>query len=128
MIMNTPSPLETLLKDHLSAEASGIESPDILVIFEARQKVLSRKTPARKSEDFFRMLTSLFQLELRFYHVGLSLLIISGGIFYLNEPTYNHNAHSALGAYNDVLSINNSTVSVNSSTMLTSIPTLVIRN
>ncbi len=128
MIMNTPTPLETLLKDRFSPEASGIESPDLLMVFEARQKVLSRKTPARKSEDFFRMLMSFFQLELRFYHVGLSLLLISGGIFYLNEPNYNHHVHSGLSAYNDVLSINNSTVSVNSSTMLTSIPTLVIRN
>lgn len=79
--MNTPTPLETLLKDHFSPEASGIENPDLLMVFEARQKVLSRKTPARKSEDFFRMLMSFFQLELRFYHVGLSLLLISGGIF-----------------------------------------------
>lgn len=126
--MNTPTPFETLLKDHFSPESSGIETPDLLMVFEARQKVLSRKTPARKSEDLFRMLMSFFQLELRFYHVGLSLLLISGGIFYLNEPNYNHHVHSGLSAYNDVLSINHTTVSVNSSTMLTSIPTLVIRN
>ena len=128
MNTNTAKQFESLLKERLSPEEAGIERPDLLLVFEARQKVMSRKTPVRKSEDIFRMLMSFFQLELRFYHVGLSLLLISGGIFYLNEPNYDHHVHSGLSAYNDVLSINNSTVSVNSSTMLTSIPTLVIRN
>ena len=126
--METQTHFEHFLKDALSSERSKIIHPDSLLVFEARQKVLSRNKPIKNSIRFFDSLFTFFKLELRFYHVGLSLLIISGGAFYLNEPNYRNSDASGLIPYSETLSINNTTVSVKSSTMLTSIPTLVIRN
>lgn len=128
MIMETQTHLENFLKDSLTPERSEFFRPDPLLVFEARQKVLSRKKSIRNSLNFFDSVFAFFKLELRFYHVGLSLLIISGGMFYLNEPNYRGSDATGLIPYSEALSINNTTVSVKSSTMLTSIPTLIIRN
>ncbi len=128
MTMNTHTHFEELLKESLSHDTAGIAAPDPLLVFEARQKVLSRKKEARSPRHLMQNILQFFTLELRFYHVGLSLLLISAGFFYVNEPNYSGHVNSELSAYHDALSTANSTISVNSSTMLTSIPTLVIRN
>jgi hypothetical protein len=120
--------LENLLRDVLSPDGSDIESPHPSLVYNAREKVLHKKNPIREPGFSFRDLIVFFKLEFKFYHVGVSFLLICAGVFYVNEPDYSGSGSASLNPYNDALSIKNTTISVNSSTMLTSIPTLVIRN
>lgn len=126
--MDRQKELDNFLGEILSAEASDIESPNPALIFAARQRVMARKQVAEEKISFTERLLLFFKLDFKFYHVGLSLLFISAGIFYLNEPNYNANGSGSFIHYDESLSIKNTTISVNSSTMLTSIPTTVIRN
>lgn len=120
--------LEKLLKEAMSPCEADVEMPDPSLVHHAREIVRSRKKTVTERYGFFTLLTEFFKLELKFYHVGLTVLLISAGIFYVNEPNYNNTDAAGLIQYNEALSIKNNTTSVNSSTMLTSIPTLVIRN
>lgn len=119
--------LDQLLKSAMSANESGIAAPETWLVDEARRKVMARKNTAKQLPAFLEQLFSFFTRELRFYHVGLSILLVSGGVFYMNEPNYG-TSDPAGSLYSDQLSAKNNTISVTSSTMLTSIPTLVIRN
>lgn len=112
----------------MSPYGADMDMPDPSLVYNARAIVQARKKTAAERPGLLSMLAAFFKLELRFYHVGLTVLLISAGIFYVNEPNYNSADAAGLVHYNDVLSIQHTTVSVNSSTMLTSIPTLVIRN
>ncbi len=126
--MDRNKEFEKFLGEMMSAEATDIESPHISLVNEARERIFVRKKSVPEEPIFLERLLTFFRLDFKFYHLGLSLLLISAGIFYVNEPNYNTNDSSAFVQYNEALSINNTTISVNSSTMLTSIPTLVIRN
>lgn len=128
MNMEKNKDFEKLLGEILSPDASDIESPHPSLVYNAREKVLARKKVVREPVFSFSSLIQFFKLEFRFYHVGLSVLFISIGLFYVNEPNYSDPGSSGFSQYNNSLSIKNTTISVNSSTMLTSIPTLVIRN
>ncbi|PBQ33297.1 hypothetical protein CNR22_16450 [Sphingobacteriaceae bacterium] len=126
--MDRKKELDNFLGEILSVEASEIESPNPALIFAARERVLARKKVETANTSFLERFLLFFKLDFKFYHVGLSLLLISAGIFYLNEPNYTSNSAGNFISYDESLSIKNTTISVNSSTMLTSIPTLVIRN
>jgi|GEM_PF-2924399 len=126
--MDTRKDFRNFLSEMMSAEASDIESPNPALVFAARDRVLARKKVMKEHLNFFDKLLLFFRLDFKFYHVGLSLLIISAGFFYVNEPNYTSDNSSSFSSYSEALSITNTTISVNSSTMLTSIPTLVIRN
>ena len=127
MIMERNSNVEKLLRELMSPGASEIESPHTALVYKARESVLARKKEVREPVFSLSRLISFFRMELKFYHVGMSLLLVSAGVFYFTEPSYNPAGTSRFIPH-DALSITNTTVSVNSSTMLTSIPTLVIRN
>jgi hypothetical protein len=104
-------------------------APDIELVKEARKKVLARrKASQEESVKLLDKLIGYFNLQLRFYHLGISVLLVFAGFFYFNDRDYSRTDGSGLMEYHADLSINNTTVSVTSSTMLTSIPTLVIRN
>ena len=64
----------------------------------------------------------------RLYPVGFAVMIVSAGFYSVHESRYSTVTSGALGELGNGLSIANNTISVNSSTMLTSIPTLIIRN
>ena len=128
MIMDRNKDLEKFLGEMMSVEATDIQSPHPSLVWEAREKIMARKKVVKERSNFFDRLISFFRLDFKFYHVGLSLLLISAGIFYLNEPNYNSSDSSNFIHYDEALSIKNATISVNSSTMLTCIPTTVIRN
>jgi hypothetical protein len=124
--METKKEFEKLLSETLSTEE--IKVPDVAFMYEARSRVLARKKKDVEHPRWIDMVFSFFNKELKLYHLGVSALLISGGAFYLNEPGYSNAGDAGLMGYHQEMSINNSTISVNSSTMLTSIPTLIIRN
>jgi hypothetical protein len=126
--MEKTKDFEKLLTNALSYHSSGIESPDPSLIFDARRVVMARKKQVKEPMDLFAMLLAFFKMELKVYHVGLCLLLFSAGFFYVKEPSYTDTGTVGLTGYRDALSTQNTTISVNSSTLLTSIPTLVIRN
>ena len=126
--MNRSKDLEKLLEETMSAEATDVQVPHPTFFYEAREKVAARKKLATAQAGFLDQLAAFFRFHLKFYHVGLCLLLISGGVLYVSEPSYTSVGSSGFIPSGDALSIQNTTISVNSSTMLTSIPTLVIRN
>jgi hypothetical protein len=128
MTMERNKDLEKLLGEMLSPDTADIESPHASLVYTAREKILARKKVVREPVFSFSRIIEFFKLEFRFYHVGLSVLLISIGMFYVNDSNYSSQNSPGFSQYNDALSIKNTTISVNSSTMLTSIPTLVIRN
>ena len=126
--MDRNKDLENFLGELMSADASGISAPSPALVAEARQKVLLHKKQVKKRSSISDLFTFLSGLNVKLYHVGISVLLVSAGIFYLNEPSYHSGDSSGFMQYKESLSITNTTISVNSSTMLTSIPTTVIRN
>jgi hypothetical protein len=127
--MDRAKDLEKLLGEMMSPEATEIQSPDLGYMYKARAAVAARKkSEVAERAGFFEKLFLFFKLDFKFYHVGLSVLLIFAGIFYMTEPNYSAGNSQGFMEYHEALSIKNTTISVNSSTMLTSIPTTVIRN
>ena len=127
--MKTKREVDDLLYEHLSATAIEFEAPSLGSMNEARFLIASRKKTSEKKENFFVFLYRLLIPDLKLYPIGMSLLIICACTIYFNDTTYSHaGAHDLSLSNQHSLSINNTTISVTSSTMLTSIPTLVIRN
>lgn len=126
--MDAQKDLETFLGEIMSADATEINAPHPALLWEAREKIMARKKVLNPGFSFFDRLIAFFRLDFKFYHVGLSVLLICAGIFYVNEPSYNNGSNGGFMQYKESLSISNTTISVISSTMLTSIPTTVIRN
>ncbi|WP_317900226.1 hypothetical protein [Aurantibacillus circumpalustris] len=126
--MDRNKDLDKYLGELMSVEALDMVACDISLVLAARKKVAARKKTIRVEISFIDQLTGFFRFDLKFYHVGVSVLLISAGLFYVNEPNYNSSVNAGFMEYKDALSITNTTISVNSTTMLTSIPTMVIRN
>jgi hypothetical protein len=118
---------EELLYRAMSPEE--FSAPGIGLVNGARKKVLARKKETQEeSVKLLDRIIRYFNLQLRFYHLGVSVLLLFAGFFYFNDRDYSRADTSGLMEYHADLSIHNTTVSVTSSTMLTSIPTLIIRN
>lgn len=121
--------MEKRIEEMMSPEATDIQSPDLGYMYKARAAVMARRKPeAAERAGFVDKLILFFKLDFKFYHVGLSVLLVSAGIFYVTGPDYSAGNSAGFMEYHEALSIKNTTISVNSSTMLTSIPTTVIRN
>ena len=126
--MDSNNAIEKHLGELMSVEAIDVPNPDLSLVNAARNKVAARKKTIRIQISFFDQLIAFLRFDFKFYHLGVSLLLISAGIFYVNEPNYNSGVSGGFIEYKEALSITNTTISVNSTTMLTSIPTMVIRN
>lgn len=127
--MDRAKDLEKILGEIMSPENTEIQSPDLAYMYEARAKVMARKKVSKEhTMGLIERFILFIKLDFKFYHVGISLLLVSAGIFYVTEPNYSSGNPAGLIEYQEALSIKNTTISVNSSTMLTSIPTTVIRN
>jgi hypothetical protein len=126
--MDTHKDYEKFIADIMSTDTSDIQSPAPSLVIAAREKVFLRKKTIHIEISVLDQVMAFFKLNFKFYHVGLSALLICGGMLYLNEPNYNSKNAAGFMDYKEALSITNTTISVNSSTMLTSIPTMVIRN
>lgn len=124
--METKKEFEKLLSEGMCVE--DIRVPDVAFMYDARARVLAKRKNSTARPGLLEMLLHFFGKELRLYHLGVSALLVSAGIFYLNEPNYAGGGDAELIGFRQEMSIHNTTISVNSSTMLTSIPTLVIRN
>jgi len=122
------SALNEFIREHLSPERPPQASPDPLLVFEARQTVLNHGKKSQTGQ-WLQAVSSFFTTEVRMYHLGISMLLMFFSFFYcqrINESSINT---SSLSHYSeDAFALTNHTISVTSSTMLTSIPTLVIRN
>jgi hypothetical protein len=117
--------LDTFIKEHLSPQ---ISSPDRLIVFEARQTVIARGKN-KAASHFFQSITQFLTSEVRMYHLGISTFLLFISFFYcqrINESSMHSGSFTPISE--DAFALTNHTISVTSSTMLTSIPTLVIRN
>jgi hypothetical protein len=124
--METNKKLQHFLGENMAWENTEMEAPGLSAMSAAREAVMARKKMAEERKPFISLLLSVLNFDLKFYHLGISVLLIMVGTFYITESHYDVTGNSGFSgnAYN-TLSIKSPTaVSVNSSTMLTSIPTL----
>lgn len=127
--MKTKREVDDLLNEHLSATAIEFEAPALSAMNEARFLIAARKKTTEKKENIFVYWWRLLMPDLKLYPIGMSLLIICACTIYFNDSSYSSATVHGMALNNEnALSIKNTTISVTSSTMLTSIPTLVIRN
>ena len=132
---------KNFLKNKLSIDELNLDTPDISLVSEAREKILSRKKLTPEKENFFSFFYEYFGFEIKSYQIGLATLLLACGIFYLTNNVNEKNDGTLISknAANNY-SISSSTVlasltqytnnktATNSSTVLTSIITFVIRN
>ena len=127
--MKTKRDVDDMLYHHLSANAIEFEAPSLSAMNEARFLIAARKKTDEKKENIFIYLWQLLIPDLKLYRIGMSVLIICAFTIYFKDTRYSSASASDLIVNNqNGLAIKNSTISVTSATMLTSIPTLVIRN
>ena len=126
--METQKQFDKQFSECLSAENSGIQAPPLALMWEARNKVAARKQELMIKPSMLESFLFFIRLHLRTYPLGVTVLLICSGFFYLTEPKYSYGSGVENGGDQNLLSLHTTTVSVTSSTLLTSIPTLVIRN
>ncbi len=128
--MENNNQLDKFLSNKMSVDNLDVETPDLSAMEEARKKVLLRKQPVKKEEkNFLFWLTAIFQSKLKFYQLGVSVLLTCICLMYSLDINESTKKSSGFENYTTgMVASKNATVSVNSSTLLTSIPTLIIRN
>lgn len=133
--------LDNFLKNKLSADNLGLETPDISLVNEAREKIKLRKKQAPEKEGIYALIFNFFHFQLKPYQAGIAALLIIAGVFYFTNTETGKN-ESSLVSQNATTnySISSSTVlasltqytnnktATSSSTVLTSIITFVVRN
>jgi hypothetical protein len=127
--MENKNDLEKLFRQSMSLNELNINEPDISLVNEARKRILLRKQLVKKERTIFSFFELVFLSKLKFYQVGFSVLLTCICLIYsleLNRTRKSDGEFSSFSA--SVLASNTPTISVNSSTLLTSIPTLIIRN
>jgi len=117
--------IHQLLAGRMAVEEADIETPDLSHVMQARNAVMARKKAVTEKKSFFAGIFSFFNPDLKFYHLGISVLMIVFSTVYITETHYSNGNGAGFSDHSyNTLSIKSSTISVNSSTMLTSIPTL----
>ncbi len=123
--METNPNIHDLLASRMDWRKSESEAPGLDHVQNARNAVMARKKTAVEKRSFIQGFVTFLNFDLKFYHLGISVLLLMVGSFYISETSYGTAGGAAFSEQNiTTLSIKGSTVSVNSSTMLTSIPTL----
>ena len=126
---NNNKEFENRIRSNMALEAMELNEPGISLVEDARKKILLRKKPVKAEKHFLHWLFMIFQSKLKFYQVGFSVLLTTICLIYSLEINNNTGSNRSIGAdTNEMVAANNPTISVNSSTLLTSIPTLIIRN
>lgn len=133
--------LNNFLKNKFSVDDMNIETPDISLVNDAREKIKLRKKQTPEKESFFDLVLNLFQLQLKPYQAGIASVLLIGGLFYfINTKTEKGNGVLVSQNATTNYSISTSTVlasltqytnnktATSSSTVLTSIITFVVRN
>ncbi len=127
--MENNKAFEKLIRDSMSIDALEIKEPELSLVEEARKKILLRKKTQQKETRSFNWLIEVIQAKLKLYQVGVSVLLTFICFAYSLDTVENKSNVSVSGNYNnEMITAKNTTISVNSSTLLTSIPTLIIRN
>lgn len=127
--MENNNELDKFLSNKMSVDNLGVEAPDLSKMEEARKKILLRKKTVKEEKRFFFWMTEVIQSKLKFYQLGVSILLTCICLIYsleINESTKKQNGIENYST--SMVASKNPTISVNSSTLLTSIPTLIIRN
>ncbi len=133
--------LENFLKNKLSVDDLNLETPDISLVNEAREKIKLRKKQTIEKESFYDIIFNFFHFQVKPYQAGIAALLIVAGVFYFTNTETGKNESSLVSqtAANNY-SISSSTVlasltqytnnktATSSSTVLTSIITFVVRN
>lgn len=102
-----------------------MEAPPLSRMTAARNTVMARKKTIKQKSIFSLRFLTFLSPNLKFYPLGISMLMIALGAIYMTETHYSAGTVPGFSDNNcSTLSVKSSTVSVNSSTMLTSIPTL----
>ena len=123
------SAFNNYIKEHLLHESSSLPCPDPLLVFEARQTVINRGKKRAAGQHWAQGILAFLTTEVRMYHLGISMLLVFFSFFYFQGFNQATHSNSSFAHYSeDAFALTNHTISVTSSTMLTSIPTLVIRN
>ena len=117
--------IENLFSQLMSPDHSEMQAPDPLLVFEARQAVLSRRKRVSLWPARFASIVGPLFATLRMQHLGVAVLLLTSGLLYVTELTDSPNTDQS-SAYDgsSLITASNTTISVISSTMLTSIPTL----
>lgn len=131
--------LDHFLKNKLSVDELNIESPDISLVNDAREKIKLRKKPVPEKQNFFDFLMHF--LDLKPYQTGLAAIVLIAGFFYFINPRSENNnetlaSQNAAGNYSissstvlaSLTQYTNNKTATSSSTVLTSIITFVVRN
>jgi len=117
--------MDHFLAGIMATDNSGVQAPGLSAMMGAREKIMARKKTGNENKSFMAGVIAFFNLELKLYHLGISVLLMMMGTFYITESHYSSSGGQNPGDPNfNTLSIHNTTLSINSSTMLTSIPTL----
>ena len=125
--METTDELDDLLYASFSVEK--LSTPDLSLVEKARRQVqLRKKNQTIERHPLFEKILAILHLRIKVYHLGLCMVLVFAGFLFVNENNYSVPGDSGVGSYHAEMSAQNTTVCVSSSTMLTSIPTLVIRN
>lgn len=133
--------VENFLKNKLSVDDLNLETPDISLVNEAREKIKLRKKQNIGKESFYDVIFNFFHFQVKPYQAGIAALLIIAGVFYFTNTETGKN-ESSLVSQNATTnySISSSTVlasltqytnnktATSSSTVLTSIMTFVVRN
>src|SRR5687768_13794070 len=118
--------MEQMIQEAFSSDDLHIVVPPLSA--KARNVILRRKKTAPLHFGFLETFMTFISVQLKVVHVGVTMLLLCGGIIYLNDSSYDNTGAADFSDFNTYRSISHNTISVNSTTMLTSIPTLVIRN
>lgn len=116
--------MDAFIKKAMDTEAMNMTVPGPELVSAARHRVISRKKVQPKESNWLGLF-AFVRHHLKFYQVGVSVLVTCLCLFYSIEINVQSRGGHNMGNYNvSALSIKNTTISVNSSTLLTSIPTL----
>lgn len=111
--METNNELERFLSDKMSAEEMNLSMPDILLIAEARKKVLARekKNVREEKQDFIYMIAAFLNFKVKLYQAVVATIIIGGIVFYFTHNNKSPKNEAQTTDYvSNLASANNPTV------------------
>lgn len=133
--------IEQFLKNKLSIDDLEMETPDISLVNEAREKIKARKKHHQRKESFYDMVFNFIHSQLKPYQAGMAALLIAAGVFYFinkecEKTTGSLVSQNAATNYSissstvlaSLTQYTNNKTATSSSTVLTSIITFVVRN
>lgn len=132
---------ENFLKNKLSIDEMELETPDLSIVQQARERVMARQKITEIKPGFLEGLRARFEFLFHPFPVGVAAILIIGGIFYFtNNETQktelaihpqNATNNYSISSSSTVLALTQYTINETataSSTVLSSIMTFVAKN